>query len=261
VHHDVRVPLVIAAVPSPVPQRRAALLLVLAATTQLIGQAWLRLSGAAPVSDGGGHSATWIATHVLLLVGAVALIGAIVLLGIGVGWTPASAVGTALVVVGQLLTVAVLALDLWGGPPDVQLLRVLDAWDFLAVVGLVVVLLDLRGRAPGLHLGAGLALLALALPPLGDLLAVVAAALVLVAFTVLAHGLVRPRPGRGPAWLGVATALAYVAVGPVSWQRAALAVVVVAWTVATLRTGTVRASAQDVPRTRPGSRRSPARRP
>lgn len=243
---------------SPAVRRGVAALLLVAAATQLVGQAWLRLSGAGPALDG-VHPTDWVASHAVLLVSAVALLGAVALVAVVLGPDPVTVTGTALFAAGQALTVGVLVLDLWGGPDDVRLVRVLDAWDFLAVVGLVVLLLELRRRAPGLEVGAGLALLATAVPLL-DGLVLAATALALLAFAVLAHDLVRPRPGPGPAWLVAVTVVAYVAAATISWQRAVLALVVVAWTVQAVRTRADR-PAGDARRTPPGSRRSPARRP
>lgn len=242
----------------PAVRRGAAALLLVAAATQLVGQAWLRLGGARPAVDG-AHPTAWVASHAVLLASAVALLGAVALLAVVLGPKPATVIGSALFAGGQALTIGVLAIDLWGGPDDVRLVRVLDAWDFLAVVGLVVLLLELRRRAPGLEVGAGLALLALAVPLL-DGLVVAATALALVGFAVLARDLVRPRPGPGPGWLVAGTAVAYAAAGTISWQRAVLALVVVAWTMQAVRTRADR-PAGDARRTPPGSRRSPARRP
>jgi hypothetical protein len=257
-HHDVPVTTTARAA-SPAVRRGAAALLLVAAATQLVGQAWLRWSDARPALDG-AHPAAWVASHAVLLVSAVALLGAVALVLVVLGPGPASVAGTALFAAGQVLTIGVLALDLWGGPDDVRLVRVLDAWDFLSVVGLVVLLLELRRRAPDLEVGTGLALLALAVPLL-DGLVVAATALAMVGFAVLALDLVRPRPGPGPGWLVAVTAAAYVVAGTISWQRAVLALVVVAWTVEAVRTRAARRSAGDVRRTPPGSRRSPARRP
>jgi hypothetical protein len=256
-HHDVPVTAIVQAAP-PAVRRAAAALLLVAAASQLVGQAWLRWSDARPAADG-AHPAGWVASHAVLLVSAVALLGAVALVGVLLGPRPGALVGCAVFAVGQVLTIGVLVLDLWGGPGDVDLVRVLDAWDFLAVLGLVVLLLELRRRAPGIEVGAGFALLALAVPLL-DGLVVAATALALVGFAVLARDLVRPRPGPGPGWLLAGTAVAYVVAGTVSWPRAVLALVVVAWTVQAVRARAAR-PVGDAPRTPPGSRRSPARRP
>ncbi|GAB3016745.1 hypothetical protein GCM10011376_03480 [Nocardioides flavus (ex Wang et al. 2016)] len=242
---------------SPSVRRAAATLLVTAAATQLLGQAWLRWSHARPAVDG-SHPAAWVASHAVLLASAVALLGAVASLAAILGRHALTVLAVALFTVGQVLTVAVLVLDLGGGADDVRLVRALDAWDFLAVVGLVVLLLELRRRDPGLDVGASLALLALAVPLL-DGLVVAATAFALAGFAVLAHDLVRPRPGPAPGWLVAVTAGAYVVAGAVSWQRAVLALVVVAWTGWTLRSGAPRPAASS--RTPRGSRRSPARRP
>jgi uncharacterized membrane protein YidH (DUF202 family) len=255
-HHDV--PVTETGRASPAVRRAAAALLLVAAATQLVGQAWLRWSDARPAADG-AHPGDWVASHAVLLASAVALLGAVALVGVVLGPGAGTVVGCAVFAGGQVLTIGVLVLDLWGEPEDVGLVRVLDAWDFLAGVGLVVLLLELRRRAPGVEVGAGLALLALAVPLL-DGLVVAASALVLVGFAVLARDLVRPRPGPGPGWLPAATAAAYVVAGTVSWQRAALALVVVGWTVQAVRTRSAR-PVDDARRTPPGSRRSPARRP
>jgi hypothetical protein len=243
---------------SPAVRRGAAVLLLVAAATQLVGQAWLRWSDARHSADG-AHSTDWVASHAVLLASAVALLGAVALVAVVLGPGAGTVVGCAVFAVGQVLTIGVLVLDLWGGPDDVGLVRVLDAWDFLAVLGLVVLLLELRRRAPEVEVGAGLALLALAVPLL-DGLVVAATALVLAGFAVLARDLVRPRPGAGPGWLLAGTAAAYVVAGTVSWQRAVLALVVVAWTMLSVRARSAR-PADDARRTPPGSRRSPARRP
>ena len=80
-----------------------------------------------------------------------------------------------------------------------------------------------------------LALVALAVPAIAGLV-LVAAGAVVIGFGALWADLVRRRRRRSYAWLAVATVVAYGVAGTVSWQRAALAVAVLAWTVELLRT-------------------------
>lgn len=260
--HDVCVDTTSDGLPPLGVRRGAAGLLLVAAATQLLGQAWLRLSGAtpAPAGDGSAASSTWVASHVVLVVSAVALVGAVALLAVVVGPGPGTRVGVAVFAVGQAMSLGVLGLDLLGGPDDARVVRVLDRWDFLAVVGAVVLLLELRRRRPALGTGANLALLGLAVPAL-DGLVVAAAALVLAGSAALSHDLLRPRAEPAPTWLSLLVAVACVAAGTLSWQRALIAVVVLGWTAHLLRTTAGRTSSADARRTPPGSRRSPARRP
>lgn len=205
------------------------MLLVVAATLQLVGQALLRL----PDGDDPG-SGTWVVSHVVLVLAAVGLVAALVGIALVIGPGALTWPALVLLVVGQGLTLAVLAIDLDLASAPVDVIRNLDTWDFLAVVGAVLLVLELRRRR-GAQPGAELALLALALPPL-DGLVLVAAGAVVVGFSALAHSLMTGRGHGAPAWLAAVAVAAYAAAGTVSWQRAALAVVVLAWTVHHLRT-------------------------
>ena len=176
----------------------------------------------------------WTAAHVVLVLGAIGLLAAMAGVARVVGPGAGTWLGLVLLVVGQLLTLAVLGidLDLATAPDDV--VRPLDPWDCPPVAGAVVLVLELRRRR-GAQPGADLALLALGVPAL-DGLVLLAAGAVVAGFAVLGHSLVTNR-GRGAhAWLSVATLVAYAVAGTVSWQRAALALVVLAWTVHHLRT-------------------------
>lgn len=206
-------------------RRLAAALLVVAAVLQLVGQALLRLP-----------SVTWDLAHVILVLGGVGLLAAMALLALVVGPGWGTWVGLALVLVGQSLTLAVLGIDLGLASAPVDVIRSLDAWDILAVAGSVVLLMELRRRR-GVEPGADLALLALAVPAVQGLV-LVAASAVVVGFAALAHGLVTGRGRRPRAWLAVSTVAVYAVAGTVSWPRAALAVVVLAWTVRHLRART-----------------------
>lgn len=217
-------------------RRTAAGSLVVAAVAQLVGQAMLRL----PASSG-----TWDAAHVALVLAAVALLVAAAAIALLVGPGPGTWVGVAALVVGQSLTLAVLAIDLTGASVEVDVIRTLDTWDFLAVAGLVVLLLELRRRRGDVVLGANLALVALAVPPV-DGLVVIAAVGVVVGFAALAHHLVTGRGHLAHGWLAVVSVVAYAVAGTVSWQRAALAVVVLAWTVHHLRARTDRVPVEAV---------------
>ena len=216
----------------PTPRLPTAVLLVAAAVLQLLGQVLLRLPSAhAPAAAGSTGSGTWVVSHVVLVVAAVTLLAAMVLVARLVGFGPLAWLGLGMHAVGQALTLAVLALDLGLGSASVDVIRTLDTWDFLAVAGAVVLLLELRRRR-GVGTGADLALIALAVPAVEGLVLVAAGAVVL-GFGALAVDLVRKL--RSHLWLTVATVAAYVVAGTVSWQRAALAVVVLAWTVPLLR--------------------------
>ena len=202
---------------------------------QLVGQATLRLPSAhAPDAASAAGSGTWVVAHVVLVLAAVSLLAAMVLVARLAGFGALVLLGLALHVVGQALTVAVLGLDLGVGSASVDVVRALDTWDFLAVAGAVVLLLELRRRG-GAGAGADLALVALAVPAIEGLV-LVAAGAVVIGFGALAADLVRRHRRRSYAWLAVATVVAYCVAGTVSWQRAALAVAVLAWTVELLRT-------------------------
>jgi hypothetical protein len=212
--------------PTDARARWAAALLVVAAAAQLAGHVVM-----GPRDD----RTTWVVSHVLLVIGAVVLLAAMAVVALVAGPGPGTWLGLVLLVVGQAMTLAVLGIDLDLASVDVGVIRTLDTWDFLSVVGTVVLLLELR-RLRGAEPGTDLALLALAVPAL-DGLVVLAAAAVLVGFAALAHSLLAGRGHGAYAWLTVVTAVGYVVAGTVSWQRAALAVVVVAWTVHRLRAG------------------------
>ena len=217
------------------PPRLAAASLVVAAVLQLIGQAVLRLPSAhAPDASDGAGSATWVVAHVVLVLAAVSLLAAMVLVARVAGFGVLVRLGLALHVVGQALTLAVLGIDLGLGSAPVDVIRALDTWDFLAVAGAAVLLLELRRRGGG-GAGVDLALVALAVPPITGLV-LVAAAAVVIGFGALAADLVRGRRRRSYVWLAAATVTAYAVAGTVSWQRAALAVAVLAWTVDLIRT-------------------------
>lgn len=211
------------------PRLPTAVLLVAAAVLQLVGQVVLRLPASSPPDSAG-----WVVAHVVLVVAAVALLAAMVLVARLAGLGPLAWLGLVLHTVGQAMTLAVLGLDLGIRSAPVDVFRALDTWDFLAVAGAVVLLLELRRRG---RAGAGtdLALIALAVPAVEGLV-VVAAAAVVLGFGALASDLVHERERRAYVWLAVVTVVAYAAAGSVSWQRAALAVVVLAWTVEVVRT-------------------------
>ena len=190
---------------------------------QLLGQALLRIPGA---GDGSG---AWVLSHVVLAVAAIGLVLAMALIAVVVGQRPLTWMALALVVVGQGLTLGVLAVDLDLASAPVEVIRTLDTWAFVAVAGAGVMILELRHRR-GAQPGAELALLALAVPPL-DGLVLLAAVAVVAGSAALAHSLVTGRGHGAPAWLAVVTVTAYVVAGTVSWQRAALAVVVLVWAV------------------------------
>ena len=218
------------------PRLPTAVLLVAAALLQLLGQLLLRLpSTHGPDAVGDVGSGWWVLAHVALVLAAVTLLAAMVLVARLAGLGPLAWLGLGLHVVGQALTLAVLGIDLGLGSAPVDVIRALDTWDFLAVAGAVVLLLELR-RHRGVRPGVDLALLALAVPAVEGLV-VVAAGGVAVGFVALAVDVVRERE-REPAalgWLAVATVVAYAVAGTVSWQRAALAMAVLAWTVAAFR--------------------------
>ena len=225
--HDVPVPTT--ATPAATPaatDRRAglAVLLVASAALQLAGQVVLRTS----------HG--WTVSHLLLALAALGLLAVVALLAAVIGPGPGTWAGVAAAVVGLLLTLAVLAIDLDLASAPVEVLRKLDTWDFLAVAGLVVLLLELRRVRPDVGLGAGVALLGLAVPPVEGLV-VVAAAAVVVGFVALARDLVTSTADSSSVsrWLSVAVLVAYAVAGTLSWPRAVLAIVVLAWTVAHLR--------------------------
>lgn len=222
-----------AATPIDVRRRRAAAtLLVVAAAAQLVGQVLLRT----PAADVGG----WDLAHLALLLGALSLLAAMVLIALVAGPGVGTWLGLAVFVVGQSLAVAVLAIDLSLTSAEADVVRALDTWDFLAVVGGVVLVLELRRRR-GVRPGADLALVALAVPPV-DGLVVVAAVAVLAGFVALGRGLVSGRGHGAYAGLAGAAVVAYAVAGTVSWQRAALAVLVLAWTVQHLRAPRPRAA-------------------
>lgn len=222
--HDVPVHPIAAGIPTDVRRSLGTgVLLVAAAVLQLLGQVLLRLGG-----DGMGDVA-----HLVLVLAAVSLLAAMAQLARVIGPGAGTWLGLALLFVGQALALAVLAIDLDLASASVDTIRTLDTWDFLAVVGAVVLVLELRRRR-GAGPGTELALIALAVPPV-DGLVVVAAVTVVLGFGALALALVAGR-GRGPAWLAAVTVMAYVVAGTVSWQRAALAVVVLAWAAHHLRT-------------------------
>lgn len=211
----------VAVVPLDLRLRRvAAGSLVIAAVAQLLGQVMLRVS-----------ADTWVAAHVVLLLGAVCLLAGAVAIALVIGPRPATWVGGAAAVVGQVMTIVILCIDLDVVSVDVDVIRALDTWDFLAVVGLVVLLLELRRRRPELGLGTNLALVALAVPSV-DGLVVVAAVAVVLGFAALAHTLVSDRWRLANVGLARLAVAVFAVAGIVSWQRAALAVVVLAWTVA-----------------------------
>ena len=214
----------------PWHRRASAAALVVAAVAQLIGQLLLRLPSSDPGSD------IWIVAHVVLVIAALALLVVGLTILVLVGSTASVWAGLIALVVGQSLLLAVLAIDLGVASVEVDAVRTLDTWDFLGVVGIVVLLLELRRRKSELGLGAALALLGLAVPPVEGLV-VVAAGAVAIGFAVLAYDLVAGRGQTPPVWLAVVVAVAYAATGTVSWPRAALAVVVLAWTVHGLRGG------------------------
>ena len=223
------------------PRLPTAVLLVSAAVLQLVGQLVLRLPSARAPRAGTEGSGPWVVGHVLLVLGAVALVAAVVLIARLAGPGPLTWVGVVVLVVGQALALSVLAIDLGLGSAPVDVIRALDTWDFLAVAGAVVVLLELRRRRD-VGPGVDLALIALAVPALEGLV-VVAAGAVVVGFAALAADLVRERRRPSYAWLAAVTLVAHVLAGTVSWHRAALALVVLAWTVDRLRS---RASAAAV---------------
>ena len=236
--HDVHVQSSPPATVSGVRRRRAAACLLLAAALlQLLGQALLRLPGA----DDGPGTSTWVLSHVVLVVAAIGLVAAMAAVALVVGAGPFTWVALALVVVGQGLTLAVLAVDLDIASASVDVIRTLDTWDFVAVAGTVLLVLELRRRR-GAEPGVELALLALAVPPL-DGLVLIAAVLAVAGFAALAHSLVTGRHNTGLAWLAVVTVTTYAVAGTVSWQRAALAVVVLVWTVHRAGRRTSKASA------------------
>lgn len=228
--HDVHVPFSTASASDVRRRRAAAVLLVGAALLQLLGQALLRLPG---VGHGPG-TGTWVLSHVVLVVAAIGLVAAMGCVALVVGPGPLTWLALALVVMGQGLTLAVLAVDLDVASASIDVIRALDTWDFMAVAGTVVMVLELRRRR-GAAPGAELALLALAVPPLEGLV-LLAAAAVVAGSAALAHSLAAGRGHEAPAWLAAVTVSAYVVAGAVSWQRAALAVVVLVWTVHHLRT-------------------------
>ncbi|RYC11487.1 hypothetical protein [Nocardioides zhouii] len=216
------------------PRPPTAVLLVAAAVLQLLGQLLLRLPSAhAPGAD--EASGAWVVAHVVLVLAALSLLAAMVLVARVVGSGPLTWLGLCLAAVGQALTLAVLGIDLGLGSAPVDVIRALDTWDFLAVAGAVVLLLELRRRG---RVGPGVepALIALAVPSIEGLVLVAAVAVVL-GFGALAVDLVRGRGRRhrAYAWPPVVTVVAYAVAGSVSWQRAALAVVVLVWTVVALR--------------------------
>jgi hypothetical protein len=224
------------------PRLPPAVLLVAAALLQLLGQLLLRLPSAhGPDAGGAVGSSTWVVAHVVLVLAAVTLLAAMVLVARLAGFGVLVRLGLALHVVGQALAVTVLGIDLGLGSAPVDVIRALDTWDFLAVAGAVVLLLELR-RTRGIETGADLALIALAVPAVEGLV-VVAAGAVVVGFVALAVDLLRERALRAYAWLTVVTVVAYTVAGTVSWQRAALAVVVLGWTVSVLRSR--RSAAED----------------
>lgn len=207
------------------------MLLLLSLTAQLVGQAWLRWSGARDPGDG-----SWVGSHLVLLLAAVALCGAVALLVVLVGPGPATWLGAALFVVGQACALVVLGIDLSGGSDDVGSLVWLETVDFLAVLGLAVLLLVLRGRRPEVAVGADLALLGLSVPALHDLV-VPGAALALVGSAALSWDLLRHRSWPEPRWLPVVTVIPFGLAALASWPRAVLALVVVVATVDHLRGG------------------------
>jgi hypothetical protein len=210
------------------PRLPTAVLLVVAAVLQLGGQLVLRLPSARVPDPGAAGSGAWVVAHLLLVLAAVSLLAAMVLVGRLAGWSPLAWLGLALHAIGQALTLTVLAIDLGLAPASVDVIRALDTWDFLAVAGAVVLLLELRRRRVA-GVGVELALVALAVPALEGLV-LVAAGAVVVGFAALAADLVRTHRRRSYAWLAVVPLLAYAVAGTVSWQRATLAVVVLAWT-------------------------------
>lgn len=210
------------------PRLPTAVLLVAAALLQLVGQVVLRLPAAdGPDTAGAAGSGAWVAAHVVLVLASAALLAATVLLARLAGPGPLTWLGLVLHVAGQVLTLSVLGIDLGLASAPVDVVRTLDTWDFLAVAGAVVVLLELRRRR-AVGPGADLALIALAVPAVQGLV-VVAAGVMVLGFVALAADLVREH--RSSTWLPVLTVVAFAAAGAVSWPRAALAVVVLAWTV------------------------------
>lgn len=179
-------------------------------------------------------SALWTIAHVVLVLAALGLLAALMSVGLVVGAGTLRWLALVLVVVGQGLTLAVLAVDLDVASLPADVIRTLDTWDFVAVLGTVLLILELRRRRVA-QPGDELALIALAVPSL-DGLVLVAAVAVLVGFVALARSLTTGHGHAAPAWLAVVTATTYAVAGTVSWQRAALAVVVLAWTLHHLRT-------------------------
>lgn len=223
-----------AAAPTPTAtdvrrRRAAAVLLVVATFLQLLGQVLLRL----PTGEEHG-SALWVVSHVVLVLAVVGLVAALLLVASVIGPGALTWVALVMIVVGHGLTLAVLAVDLDVASASVDVIRTLDTWDFLAVAGTVVLVLELRRRR-GAQPGAGLALLALAVPPV-DGLVLASAVAVLAGFAVLGHSLATDRGHGAPAWLALVTVATYAVAGTLSWPRAALAVVVLAWTVHRMRT-------------------------
>lgn len=210
--------------------------LVVAAVAQLLGQVLLRVPTAqvSPLSEDSGPSDLWGAGHIALMLAAVCwVVGAVViarLIGSGQSMLLGVGFGVTLAVVGQILTIVILAVDLAIISVTVDVIRFLDDWDFLAVAGLVVLLLQLRRRAPETDAGANLALVALAVPAV-DGLVMIAAVAVVIGFTALALRLVTGRRSGAIVWLTWATCVVYAVAGAVSWQRAALAAVVLLWTI------------------------------
>lgn len=203
------------------------LVLVLAAATQYSGQHLLRLEQGT-------------AGHVVLVVSAVAFgVGATLLADLA-GRTPLSVAGAVVAVVGQSLTLAVLAADLDVLDLAVGTIRALDTWDVLSVVGLVVVLLGLRRSRPDLGLGASAALVGLAVPAL-DGMVLLAAVAVVVGFVVLALALTGRLGSQGGVHplLRWGVVVLYLAFAWVSWPRAALAVVVLVVSAASASPGSL----------------------
>ncbi|RYB89440.1 hypothetical protein EUA06_15820 [Nocardioides glacieisoli] len=220
--------------PVHTPRLPPAVLLVAAALLQLLGQLLLRLPSArGPGAAGDAGSGTWVLAHVVLALAAVTLLAALVLVARLAGLGPLTWLGLVMHAVGQALTLAVLGIDLGLGSAPADVIRALDTWDFLAVAGAVVLLLELRRRG-GVGPGVDLALIAVAVPAVEGLV-VVAAGAVVVGLGALAIDLVRERRPRSYTWLTVVTVVAYAVAGTVSWQRAALAVVVLAWTAVAFR--------------------------
>ena len=231
------------------PRLPTAVLLVAAACCSSSGRSCSgsRVEPARLGGSGSSRTSSWC-------VAAVALLAAMVLVR-GSRARPAGVAGAGLHAVGQALTLAVLGLDLGSaaastspGARHVGLPRGRRA---------VVLLLELRRRGqrgrrrPGAHRPGRRR------PSRGSCVA---------AAVVLGFGRSRAtwcRAGAGGRLARCRDGRAYAVAGSVSWQRAALAVVVLAWTVQLVRTALAsqRSSGRRCRRTSPGSRRSPARRP